>query len=98
MLDHHDKRKFRRIETNCRLSYRPLDGGPAHEGRCLNISGSGLLFHGTAAAETGRALEITVLPDTHLTPPLDAFVEVSRCQREGDGFEIAAIIKGIKGS
>lgn len=98
MLDNRNKRKFQRISTNCSLSYRPIDGGPAHAGRCLNLSGSGVLFHGPAPAETGHAMEVTVLPDNRLTPPMDAFVEVTRCSRDGDGFEIAAIIKGIKGS
>lgn len=98
MLDKHDKRKFQRIETNGRLNYRPVGSDHAHEGRCLNLSGSGLLFQGPVPAEIGHALEISVLPENRLTPPLDALAEVIRCTPNGDGYEIAADIKGIKGS
>ncbi|WP_054773059.1 PilZ domain-containing protein [Methylogaea oryzae] len=72
MLDNHNKRKFQRIATDCRLSYRSLADGAVHEGRCLNLSGGGLLFKGPAAVEIGYALEVSVLPDNRLTPPLDA--------------------------
>ncbi len=97
MLDTDDKRKFHRIETNCRLSYRPAGGGQAHEGRCMNLSGDGLLIQGPAPAEVGQALEISVIPENRLTPPLDAFAEVIRCTPDDDGYEIAANITDIKG-
>lgn len=98
MQNHHDKRKYRRIDAHGRLSYRPVNGVQAHPAYCRNISGNGLLFHGPIAVTVGHALEITLSPDNHPTPPLDAFVEVTRCEPHDDGFEIAAIITGIKGS
>lgn len=98
MLDNNNKRKFRRIETDCPLSYRLVADGSIHEGRCIDLSGGGLLFRGPVAVEVGYALEVSVRPKNRLTPPLDAFIEVIRCTPDGDGFEIAADIKGIKGS
>lgn len=98
MLENNNKRKFQRIETDCNLSYRPVNADQTHQGRCLNLSGSGLLFFGPASVEIGHALEVSVLPDNRLTPPLNALVEVIRCAPETDGYEIAANIKGIMGS
>ena len=98
MLKTSDQRKYRRIDTDCPLHYQAVDGSSTHEGRCINLSGNGLLFHGPVAVEAGRALEVSVLPDNRLTPPLNAFVEVSRCSPDGDGFEIAATIKAILGN
>jgi hypothetical protein len=98
MPDKPDRRRLQRLQSKGHVSYRRPAGGDAQPARCLNLSDSGLLFLGPEAAEIGHALEISLWPDNHSARLLNAFVEVVRCTRSGDGYEIAADIKGIKGS
>lgn len=101
MLEYEEKRDFVRMQTNCRITYKFPGSETVHEGVCLNLSGAGVLFRATERIDNGRALEIKIVADNALTPPLIAYVEVIRSmvsESEEGGFEIAGAIKGIKGS
>jgi hypothetical protein len=44
------------------------------------------------------ALEVSIVPKSNITPPMTAFIEVVRSTKRDDSqFEIAAVIKTIKG-
>lgn len=96
-MQYDDQRAFARSQTVCGLTYRPAGGGLCTEGACINISGSGILFIGGIALETGRAAEVRLISENKITPALTVYIEIARCEpTPGGGYEIAGTIKGIK--
>lgn len=97
MLEYDEKRRFARLEAECKLHYR-LAGNPDYvNGGCVNISGAGVQFRGSFPLEVGRAAELRLVPDGGIAPPLTAYIEVVRCEdAEGGYFRISGEIKGIK--
>ncbi|MDC9729514.1 MAG: PilZ domain-containing protein [Methyloprofundus sp.] len=99
MLESSESRDFIRMETRCNISYKFPDSNDVFMGKSINISGSGILFLTSQSIDTGIALEVTVMPEKSLTPPMIAYVEVIRSKEIKPGeFEIAGEIKGIKES
>ncbi|MGD0959581.1 MAG: PilZ domain-containing protein [Methylomonas sp.] len=99
MLNQDEKRDFIRMEVDCDINYKPADGDTVKTGKCTNLSGAGVSFIADQMYNVGIAMEISILPKTSLTPPMTAFIEVVRVSRLPDQkFEIAAIIKSIKGN
>lgn len=97
MLEYDEKRRFARAEAACRISYRLAGDESRFDGGCLNISGAGILFRGVAPLEVGKAAELRIVPESGITPPLTAYIEVVRCEQAGNGYyRIAGEIKGIK--
>lgn len=97
MLEYDEKRDFIRMDVDCEITYRLADLETVHTGRCTSISGAGVSFLAQQAIESGKAMEITVLPTKSITPPMVALIEVVRSIPQDDGqFEIAAVIKSIK--
>jgi hypothetical protein len=97
MRDYDEKRNFVRTPADCTMTYRLAGGDAWYEGRCLNLSGSGILFRAAAALPLGRAAEIRLVPEHRISPPLTAYIEVVRCERDDGGqYRIAGAIKGIK--
>jgi hypothetical protein len=98
MMDYEEKRDFIRMQAECKMTYRLADTRNYHEGTCVNLSGSGILFNGDTSVNAGAAMEVRLEPDNRITPPLIAYIEVTRCMPEGENrFSIAGLIKGIKG-
>lgn len=96
-LKYDDQPDFTRSPAICRLKYRPAGGGPSTEGACLNVSGSGILFTGEMSFEAGRAVEVRLVSENKITPPLTVYIEVLRCRSAANGvYEIAGAINGIK--
>ena len=79
------------------MSFR-LAGKPAtHQGFCINISGSGVLFETESPLAKGTAVEIHLVPQRGLATPLTALIEVVRCVATDAGqYRIAGAIRGIK--
>lgn len=97
MMEFEENRHFTRMQAHCRMTFKRADAGAIHEGLCLNISGSGILFQSDRPVEPGKAMEIHTQPANKITPPLTAYIEVTRCTRTDGGFYlIAGAIKGIK--
>lgn len=97
MLEQGERRKFVRMETECKMSYRFPQAEQSHESVCHNLSGAGLMFTANHDMDPGQALEIKISPANEVTPPLEAFVEVLRCSDLGAGqYQVAAQIKAIK--
>ncbi len=99
MLSHDEKRDFIRMDVDCDINYKPADGNQIKTGRCTTLSGAGVSFIADQKFEVGLAMEVSIHPKTSLTPPMTAFIEVVRHVKLEDGnFEIAAVIKSIKGN
>jgi len=98
MLEYDEKRNYIRMEIDCDVTYRLADSAELHHGRCSSISGAGVAFIADRAFDSGKAMEINVIPQNTLTPSMTAFIEVIRSTPQGNGsYEIAATIKSIKG-
>jgi hypothetical protein len=97
MLEYDEKRRFARMEADCKISYRLAGDESYHDGGCVNISGAGILFRGDFPLEVGKAAELRIDPENGITPPLIAYIEVVRCEADANGsYRIAGSIKGIK--
>lgn len=98
MLTHDERRDFIRMDVNCEITYKLADSNQTNTGICLTLSGAGVSFTADQAYEPGLAMEIKVTPKANITPPMAAFIEVVRCTKRTDSeYEIAAVIKSIKG-
>ena len=95
---HDEKRDFVRMEIECELSYGLADSGQQNIGRCKTLSAAGISFTANQSFEPGLAMRVSI-QQSAAAPALTAFIEVVRCvkQRSGD-YEIAAVIKSIKGN
>ncbi|WP_347989162.1 PilZ domain-containing protein [Methylomonas sp. AM2-LC] len=99
MLNIDEKRDFIRMDVDCDITYKPADSTMNKTGRCTTLSGAGLSFIAEELFEVGLAMEVSILPKSALTPPMTAYIEVVRTTDLADGkYEIAAIIKSIKGN
>lgn len=99
MLTHDEKRDFIRMQVDCEITYRQPDGQEKQMGRCKSISGAGISFIAQQNYAVGLAMEVSISPKTNITPPMTAFIEVVRTSKLEEGsYEIAAIIKSIKGN
>lgn len=98
MLGYDEKRNYIRMEIDCAVTYRLADSDEVHHGHCSSISGAGVSFIADRFFDPGKAMEVNVIPQNSLTPPMTAFVEVIRSTQQDDGrYEVAATIKSIKG-
>lgn len=98
MLGYDEKRNYIRMEIDCDVTYRLADSDELHHGHCSSISGAGVSFIADRFFDPGKAMEINVIPQNSLTPPMTAFIEVIRSTQQDDGsYEVAATIKSIKG-
>ena len=99
MLTHDERRDYIRMDVNCEITYKLADSSDLKTGLCSTLSGSGISFIADQAFDPGLAMEVSINPKNNITPPMTAYVEVVRCsQRHGNEYEIAAIIKSIKGN
>lgn len=95
-MEYDDKRAFIRSPAVCKLTYRPAGGGPRSEGAGINLSGSGILFVGETSLKVGKAVEVNLISENRMTPPLTVYIEIVRCELGPDGcYKIAGAIKGI---
>ncbi len=96
MLEHEERRRFIRMQTQCKMTFRFPQSDEEYSATCRNLSGAGVMFTADRPVEPGRALEIRIEPVNAVTPPLEAFVEVLRVEERDGEYAIAAEIKGIK--
>jgi hypothetical protein len=98
MLEYDEKRSFIRMEMDCEMTYKLVGSDELYRGRCSSISGAGVSFIADRKFESGKAMEINVIPKNTVTPSMTAFIEVIRSTQQDDGsYDIAGIIKSIKG-
>jgi len=81
----------------CKLTYRPISGADAQAGEGICLTGSEIRFRGESPLTIGVASEVCIEAVGGLSPPLNAYVEVSRCEDdESGGYLITGVIKGIR--
>ncbi|MFA6164110.1 MAG: PilZ domain-containing protein [Methylobacter sp.] len=98
MLEYDEKRNYIRMEIDCDITYRLADSDELHQGRCSSLSGAGVSFFTNRYFDSGKAMEVNIIPKNAITPPMTAFIEVVRSTQQDDGsYEVAATIKSIKG-
>lgn len=99
MLEYDEKRNYIRMDVDCEIKFKLADSDETMIGRCTNLSGAGVSFTTDRPFDPGLAMEVSITPKNNITPPMTAFIEVVRCEKETDGqYQIAASIKSIKGS
>ncbi|MDD5411149.1 MAG: PilZ domain-containing protein [Methylobacter sp.] len=98
MLEFDEKRNYIRMEIDCDITYRLADSDELHQGRCSSLSGAGVSFITNRYFDSGKAMEVNIIPKNAMAPPMTAFIEVVRSTQQDDGsYEVAATIKSIKG-
>ena len=98
MLGYDEKRNYIRMSVDCSITYKLAASDQVYNGRCTTLSGAGISFISREEIEPGKGLEINVIPENNVTPPMTAYIEVVRSSGLENGeYEIAATIKNIKG-
>ena len=95
--EYDEKRDFIRINVDCEMTYK-LPGTPdTKSGKVTNLSGRGMMFITAEALDVESVVEVRIIPEKNITPPLHANVRVVRVakQRHGDGYETGAVIQEI---
>jgi len=99
VLEYDEKRNYIRMDIDCDMTFRATDSDQFYQGHCTSLSGSGVAFVAEEMFEVGKGLEINIVPKSSVTPPMTAYVEVVRSRPlESGQYEIAAMIKSIKGA
>ncbi len=99
MLEYDEKRKFIRMAVECDINYKLTDSDQVFNGRCTSLSGAGLSFVADQGFEPGISMEVNVIPESSITPPMTALIEVIRNTKLDSGqYEIGAQITSIKNS
>jgi hypothetical protein len=99
MADYHrgysEKRDFVRVDVECAVSVRERGSDHVETGTCRSLSGKGLMFLCDKPYAVGTVLDVSVVPQKAVVPPLDASVEVVRAEydEEERKFAIAAVLK-----
>lgn len=95
-IDYAEKRDFIRMETSSKIDYRKTGSDKLHQGQCINLSATGVLFTTDMNVSPGTELDISIQPDLTIVPPLQAIIEVVRTKLNNNGsYNIAAEIKEI---
>jgi hypothetical protein len=98
LLNTNEKRNFPRIRIKCDVTYRQAGSGIVSKGICHDLSGSGILFIAKDPLTVGARLEISVVPQNKITPPLDAIIEVVRTEpgAQAGQYKIAGAIQQVR--
>lgn len=79
------------------LTYRHVAETSLTPGDGIAFSGGEIQFRGPLALPLAQAAEVRIEAVKGISPPLTAYIEVTRCDRTGGGgYHIAGVIKGIR--
>ena len=77
MVEFTERREYFRINVDCEINYRRLDGGGEfQQARCTTLSGAGLSFVTREILQPNDELEIAIESQLPETPPLRAHIRV----------------------
>ncbi|MCK5092083.1 MAG: PilZ domain-containing protein [Gammaproteobacteria bacterium] len=98
MVDSSDMRDFRRISIDCGVTLKNLDSGSVYSGVATNLSATGVLIECKDQLAVGDQLEINIVPEKTIVPPLHALVEIIRIGQGGEGkvYQVACAISEMK--
>jgi hypothetical protein len=95
--DYDEKRDFLRMGVDCPAHVTVTATGESFRGVVKNLSSSGLLLVCDRAFPVGSELEVRLVPEQPLVPPLEAVVKVARADASGpDSFEYGMEIVEIR--
>lgn len=79
-----------------KVLYRPIAQSEPIEGGGIAFSGSRIRFSGGQSLSEGAAAEVQIEAVRGLSPPLTAYIEISRCEPDDRlGFCIEGTVKGL---
>lgn len=95
--EYDEKRDFIRINVDCEMSYKQPGSSETNSGKVTNLSGRGMMFIANESLDLESVVEVRIIPEKNITPPLHANVRIVRVakQRHGDGYETGAVIQEI---
>ncbi len=97
MLSENERRNFPRVTAKCKITYKTPDSDTAlQHGEVIDLSAGGVSFQTKQSLPIGNILEASVIPETKITPALNAIIEVKRVSKTDNLYKIAAEIKQIK--
>ncbi|NOU50901.1 PilZ domain-containing protein [Pseudoalteromonas sp. JBTF-M23] len=82
---HEDKRRFMRMMVNTKARLTILESGITFEGKCHDLSATGLSIEVTEPVEANTLIEVHINSTSAAIPPLNAHANVVRCSQEQDG-------------
>lgn len=92
-----DGRTIQETPLHGKVVYRRMADPDGVVGEGISFSGGGIQFRGRLPLRIAEAAEVRIDAVKGLSPPLIAYIEVSRCDREDSGsYRIAGVIKGIR--
>lgn len=92
-----DGRAIQETPLHGKVVYRRIADSDGVAGEGISFSGGGIQFRGALPLRIAEAAEVRIDAVKGLSPPLTAYIEVSRCDREDSGnYRIAGVIKGIR--
>lgn len=83
--DYEEKRDFIRMSLDCKVQIKNLATGEMFQGVAMDLSSKGLAFVTSSNIAPGSKLEIRIVPDKAVVPPLHARVEVIRSEPDTSG-------------
>ena len=93
-----EKRNFIRMKVDTMVTYTYFKKSERYDGKCINLSGAGMLLETDKKLKSGDKLQLTVPTDSEEFSSLNAIVEVIRVHALPDQhkFEVGLVIKQIK--
>ncbi len=79
MIDYKEKRDFYRMAMDCTAEYKVNGSGKKSKAVVKDLSSGGLLLWIKQEVKPGSQISIMLQPGSDITPPLNAKVEVIRC-------------------
>ena len=83
--EYEEKRDFIRMIVDCKIQIKNLANGDIFQGIAQDLSSKGLAFSTNTNIAPGTKLEVRIVPDKVLVPPLHARVEVIRSEPDTAG-------------
>lgn len=96
-LSYEEKRNFIRMRLDAAIHFTVAGQTQTYEGKCKNISGTGVLIESSASFEPGTQLHIVIPSESAEIDDLHTVAEVLRVKSLSDQkFELATEMKEIK--
>jgi len=83
--DYDEKRDFIRMVVDCPVAITNPANGETFQGIACDLSSKGLAFTTATSLAPGTPLEVRIVPDQTLVPPLHARVQVVRVEPDTSG-------------
>ncbi len=78
------------------LEYHLFNDNKTYPGKVKNLSATGIMFTADQSLPLGIQVQIKLTPENDITPPMEAEVRVTRCDKRTDGhYHVAGEINKI---